>query len=63
METSYKSLAPLGQNDLEFLIPGDSDTYIDLDIKLYVRGKKVSCPGKGLDLTDTTAVTNNLLHS
>ena len=37
----YKPLAPLEQNDLEFLIPGDTDTYIDLDLTLYVRGKLV----------------------
>ena len=41
VETVYKPLAPVEQNDLEFLIPGDSDTYIDLDMKLYVRGKMV----------------------
>jgi len=46
---------------LEFLIPGNSD--IDLDIKLYVRGKMVSSSGKDVDLTDTTAVDINLLHS
>jgi len=63
VETVYKSLAPVEQNDSEFLIPGDSDNYIDLDIKLYVRGKMVSISGKYLDLTDTTAVANNLLHS
>jgi hypothetical protein len=38
VETVYKPLAPVEQNDLEFLIRGDTDTYIDLDIKLYVRG-------------------------
>jgi hypothetical protein len=59
----YKPLAPVEQNDLEFLIPGNTDTYIDLDIKIYVRGKMVSSSGKDVDLTDTTAVANNLLHS
>ena len=34
VETMYKFLAPMEQNDLEFVIPGHSDTYIDLDIKL-----------------------------
>jgi len=29
VETVYKALAPVEQNDLEFLIRGDSDTYID----------------------------------
>ena len=51
------------QNDLEFLIPGDSNTYIGIDIKLYVRGKMVSSSGRDVDLTDTTAVANNLIHS
>ena len=51
VETVYKRLEPVEQNDLEFLIPG-THTYIDLDIKLYVRGKMVSSSGKDLDLTD-----------
>ena len=62
VETVYKPLAPVEQNDKEFLIPGDSDTYIDLDIKLHVCGKMVSSSGKDFDLTDTNAVANNLLH-
>ena len=32
-------------------------------MRLYVRGKIVSSSGKDVDLTDTTAVANNLLHS
>jgi hypothetical protein len=63
VETVYKPLPHVEQNDLEFLIPGDSDTNIDLDIKLYVRGKMVSSSGKDVYLTDTTAEANNLLHS
>ena len=63
VETVHKPLAAVEQNDFEFLIPGDSDTYINLDIKLYVRGKMVSSSGKDVDLTDTTAVANNLLYS
>ena len=50
------------QNDLEFVIPGDSYSNIDLDIKLYFRGKLVSSSGKVVDITDTTVVTNILLH-
>jgi len=61
--TVYKPIAPVEQNDMEFLIPGDNDTYIDLDMKLYVRGKMVSSSGKDVDLTDTTAVASSLLHS
>jgi hypothetical protein len=63
VEPVYKPLAPLEQIDLEFLITGESDTYIDLDIKLYVLGKLVTSSGKDVDLTDTSAVNNNLLHS
>jgi len=53
----------MGQRDLEFLITADNDTYINLDNKLYIRGKLVSGNGKDLDNTDFTAVTNNFLHS
>jgi hypothetical protein len=62
VDTVYKPLEPVEQNDLKFVIPGDSDTYIDLHIKLHVRGKLVSNSGKDVDLTVTTAVTNNLLQ-
>jgi len=63
VETVYKPLALVERNDLEFVIHGDSDTYIDLDIKLYVRGKLVLSSGKNVDLTDTTAVINNFIYS
>ena len=46
VEKVYKPLAPVDQNELEFFIPWDSDTYIDLDIKLYVRCKLVSSSGR-----------------
>jgi len=36
VDTVYKPIAPVEHNDLEFSIPGDSHTYIVLDIKLYV---------------------------
>jgi len=45
------------------LIPGDSKTYIDQDIKLYVRGKIIGADGKDLDASDFTAGTNNFLNS
>jgi hypothetical protein len=35
----YNPIATVDQNDLEFSIPADNETYIDLDIKLYVKGK------------------------
>jgi len=62
VETVYKPFAPVEQSDLEFLIPADSDTYVELDINLYVRGKLVSGEGKDLDNKDFTAVTNNFIH-
>jgi hypothetical protein len=61
-EVIDKPLAPVEQNDLEFLIPTDPDTYIDLDIKLYVKGKITAADGKDLDNKDLTACVNNLLH-
>jgi len=59
----YKPIATVDQNDLEFLIPGDSETYIDQDIKLYIRGKIIGADGKDLDASDFTAETNNFLNS
>jgi len=63
IETAYKTIAPVEQNDLEFLIRGDNDSYIRLDIQLYVRGKLVSSYGNNVDVSDHTGVTYNLLHS
>ena len=52
VETVYKPIASVEQDDLEFFIHGVSDTFIDLDIKLYVRRKLVSVSGKDVDLKD-----------
>ena len=54
---------PRGAEQFGIFYSWDSDTYIDLDIKLFVRGKMVCSSGKDVDLTDPTAVANNLLHS
>ena len=62
-EVTYKPIASVEQSDLEFLIPADNDTYVDLNIKLYIRGKMTKVDGTTLDNTDFTAVTNNFLHS
>jgi len=62
-ETAYKPIAPIDQNDLEFLIPSYNDTCNDLDIKLYIRGKLISASGKDVNFSDHTGVTNNFLHS
>jgi len=37
--------------------------YIDLYIKLYVRGELTSALGKDVDFTEHTIVTNNFHHS
>ena len=60
---TYKPIASLDQSDLEFLIPTDQDTYIDLNIRLYIRGKLTKADGTDLEPTDTTCVANKLLHS
>jgi len=62
-EVKYTPIASVDQSDLEFLILSDDDTYIDLDIKLYIRGKLTKADGTAMDNTDFTAVTNNFLHS
>ena len=63
LETSYEPIAALDQSDLEFLVPADQDTYIDLNIQLYIRGKLTKADGTYLELTDNTCVAINLLHS
>jgi len=47
-----KPIASVDQNNLEFLVPGDNETYIDQEIKLYVRGKLIGADGKDLDNSD-----------
>ena len=63
IQTAYKPSAPVDLNDLEFYIPADNDTYIDLDMKLYVRGKLISGLGKEVDYTNATGMVNNFFHS
>ena len=63
LDVVYKPIASDDQSDLEFLIPADNETYIDPDIKVYVRGKLTKIDGTALDEKDFTAVTNNFLHS
>jgi hypothetical protein len=62
-EVHYKPVAGADQDDLEFLIPSDSETYIDPNIRLYVRGKLTKVDGTNLDDSDITAVTNNFQNS
>jgi len=62
-EVTYKPIASAEQSDLEFPIPADNDTYVELNIKLYIQGKLFKADGTNLDNTDFTAVTNNFMPS
>jgi hypothetical protein len=62
-EVVYKLIASVDKSDLEFFIPADKETCIDLDIKLFIRGKLTSKHGTPLDNNDLTSVTNNFIHS
>ena len=55
--TAYKPIASLDQSDLEFPIPAYHDTYIDLNIQLYIRRKLTKADGTELEITDHTSVT------
>ena len=49
IDTIYKPIPSVEQSDLEFVIPDDPHIYLDLDIKLYVKGKLVKLDGTILD--------------
>jgi len=40
IDTAYKPIAPVDQNDLEIFVPAGNDMFID--IKFYIVGKLVS---------------------
>jgi len=61
--SDVKPIPSVEQSGLEFLITADNDTYVDLNIILYIRGNLLKADGTNLDNTDFTAVTNNFLHS
>ena len=63
IETVYKPIASIDQTDIEFVIPGDSDIYIDLDVKLHIKGKLMKEDGRNLTDADYTPGINNLLRS
>jgi hypothetical protein len=56
-------MAGVEPSHLEFVVPADNDTYINMNIHLYVKGKLTKADGTNLDATDFTAGTNNLLQS
>ena len=49
IKTLLRPIATVEQSDLEFLIPAESDTYIDLNIRLFVRGKLTATNGKDFE--------------
>ena len=51
-EVTYKPIASVDNSDLQFLVPADNDTYIDPNVKLYIRGKLTMADGRDLDKTD-----------
>jgi hypothetical protein len=63
IETVYKTIAPIDQTDLEYLIPADNETYVDPNIKLYLSGRFVHLDGSALSATEYTTGTNSLLHT
>jgi hypothetical protein len=52
--THYKPIAPVDQSYLSFVIPSDSEAYIDINILMSVRGKLVAHDNSPLDVTDST---------
>ena len=61
-ERPHKPLSGVDNGDLEFLVLAENDTYIDTNMKLFVRGKLTDANGADLSPSDFTGVTNNLLH-
>jgi hypothetical protein len=59
--THYKAIAPVDQTDLDLIITGDGETYLDLDIHMSVL--LTAQDDSALDPTDNTTVVNSLLHS
>ena len=63
IETIYRPIASVDQSDLEFLILAEHGTYIDLNIRLFVRGKLTAADEKNLESTDFPPTANNFFHS
>ena len=63
IEEPHKPVSGVDQCDVEFLVPATSDMYIDPNIKVFIRGRLTKTNRTDLDESDSTGVTNNLLHS
>ena len=46
IEEPQKPVAGVDQSDVEFLVPANSETYIDPNIKLFVRGRLSRLTGR-----------------
>jgi hypothetical protein len=62
-ETIYQPIASVVQTGIEYLIPGDNDSYIDLDIKLFIKRQLLKEDGIVCPATEYTTGINNLLNS
>jgi hypothetical protein len=54
--TWYHPTSSVSQSDQKFLIPGDSENYVDTLIKFYVRDKFSNSDGTDFDASDHTAL-------
>jgi hypothetical protein len=62
-ETLYKTMATVDPSDLQFVVPGDNESYIDLKVHIYIKGKLIKPEGTDFDATENTTFVNNSLHS
>ena len=62
-ETIYKPIVSIDQTDIEFLISGDSETHIDLDLKQYIKRQLLKEDNTELGDTAYTTGINSLLPS
>ena len=62
-ETIYRRIASVEQSDFEFVIPAENENYVDLNIRLHVRGELTAPYGNDFGATDFIAVTYKFLHS
>ena len=63
LPTDVNNILPSKSGSSHAAPVADNETYIHLDIKIYVRRKLVSGFGKDVDTSDQTAMTNNFFHS
>jgi hypothetical protein len=49
---AYKPIASIDQSYLEFVIPEYDNSYIDLNIQIYIKGQLIGAEGAELDSKD-----------